>query len=76
MQGSGEDTTYGQQQNNEMIEPPEVMFATQYEGHSIHRDGVKVTAINNKDGTKSVIDCEALVGADGVSSKVRQDIAV
>ena len=51
------------------------MFGTMYDSHTIDADGVSVK-VTSKDGSQQTIHCDALVGADGVGSKVRQDIGV
>ena len=55
--------------------PTEVLFGSAYKQHIVSSDGLKVEAIG-PDGQLQMIECEALVGADGVGSQVRKNIGV
>ena len=56
--------------------PPEVLFGAAYQGHSPLANSASGLTVDGlmQDGRKIKVECEALVGADGVGSKVRSDI--
>ena len=47
--------------------PPEVLFGSTYKQHKTDSDGLIVEAVGT-DGAIQMIECEALIGADGVGS--------